>query len=301
MTAKSDDTILRKYTAAQAKKGRTEYLKVHIKPAIKTIFENYPELKSAVLVLARQTDNPKTLAVKHEIGLSLNEDPDIDNWFESLSKPLPFNTGQSYKKLLEGKSTAQQAGILFDADGRSEIDAILERDVVWDSHGEAASLFYGFCPIGMTSKTDFQTSFLPFAVFRRGARGATKIEIVGEMTLPIYDGILPDTEVLEPESDAAIAHFAALEKLKFKEGNRQKFRSAKSTIKNSMLGKATANTLEDWRTPAVPQPPKEHKPASEFDILVSIVMLLIAGTLIIASLSFLGMEFDFGQATNDSD
>ena len=301
MTAKSDDNILRKYTAAQAKKGRAEYLKVHIKPVIKTIFEKYPELKSAVLVLARQTENPKSIAVKYEIGLSLDEDPDINTWFESLSNPLPFKSGQSYKNLLEGKAAAQQAGILFDADGRSDVEVILDRDINLDSQGEAAALFYGFCTVGTTDKTDFHSNFSPFAIFRRGTRRTVKVEVIGEMALPIYDGILPDMEVLEPESDAAKAHFTALERLKSKEGNRQKFRTAKSTIKNSMLGRATASTLEDWRTPAEPQPPKEHKPASEFDVLVSIVMLLIVGTLIIASLSFLGMEFDFGQATNDAE
>lgn len=292
----SNDDILKKYTPAQAIKQRAAYLKTNVKPVIAAIFKKYPAFKSAVLVLAR---DPDEMGVNAMIGFSIDENPDVDRWLEIRNDPLPFETQNGFSLFMEGKPGAQNAAVSFDANGRSDVENIIDESLDWDGSGEATALFYGFCKSGRGGAKSESEIFAPFAVFRRGSRGAIKTDIVGSLISPELDGIIPITQLEDPNSEVSRAHIDRLKSVHNQQARKAQLKSWKSSLTESPLGRATKDKLDDWRTPAEPPEPKEPaKPLSDLYILIAVISLLFLSGIIIAFLQFLGVDVDILQTTD---
>ncbi len=285
------DDIIKKYTPAQARKQREAFLKAEVKPAIEAVLEKYPLFKSAVVIVSRQE---KETGVIVAIGFSIENEPDLKDWFETLKAPLPFEVDPKFPIFVEGKTGALTAGVSFDANGRPDVDAISRDRLNWEPKGEPMALF-----LGSTPPRHYEDRFSPVAIFRRGNRGALTLEYTGEIVEPDLDGILPLTEIDTVEPEAGKAHREALRALNNRQARREKIKSWTSSFIESPVGKAAKNKLEDWQTPSEPAAPKEpSKPVSDLYILFVIIMLLFLSAIVIAFLQFLGVDIDMLQTTD---
>ena len=167
------------YTKEEAADLREKIIDRGIVPLIKAGFDKYPQLQSAMLLVAQYWDDEAHDAVHYEIFFSvlltpvLNvESVDIDVYHDGDPINLP-GLPSSYE--------------IYSA----AYNKIEYNEYSWQDNGNAVATFAAYCKEGCSQEMDYLEAYTPYAVFRRQEAGI-EIEIVGTMLRPWLDGIRTD-------------------------------------------------------------------------------------------------------------
>jgi hypothetical protein len=167
------------YTKAEAAELREKIINHAIVPLVKAGFDNYPQLRSAMLLVAQYWDDEAYDAVHYELIFSVLPTPvfdlepvDTDDYYDGDTVNLP-GLPNSY----EIYSPA------YNQIGYNEYS--------WQDNENAVATFAAYCKEGCSQEMGYFEAYTPYAVFRR-KEGDIEIEIVGTMLRPWLDGVRPD-------------------------------------------------------------------------------------------------------------
>jgi len=272
---------VKKYTAEEAEGGRRQVLESKIAPNVKEVFDKYPKLKSAVLLIAHRPIEGVADALSLRMPFSVQSDPDITGWAKSADSSI----AQNY--LIEGTAGALEADIIFKADGSPGY--FQNFDDVWDGKGEAISLFSAFCHTGLSQVEDKNELYAPFAIFRRGEDDEEiEIQVIGEMHRPDFNGVMPLAEQLEKRHPQAETYADSLHYRHAGPKHLEKAVWSKTERAAGGIILRLQNAMDGWFGP---KPDEQIKPVSEYDVLkyilaVFVLIFLVMGLMTLAGISF---------------
>jgi hypothetical protein len=147
-----------------------------IVPLVKAGFDKYPQLKSAMLLVAQYWDDAADDAVHYELIFSVLPTPvpnveleDTDDYDYDDSVNLP-ELPSSYE--------------IYSA-ARSQISY---NEYYWQDNENAVATFAAYCKEGGSQDMGYLEAYTPYAVFRR-QEADIEIEVVGTMLRPWLDGV----------------------------------------------------------------------------------------------------------------
>jgi hypothetical protein len=167
------------YTKEEAAALREKIIAHAIVPLVKSGFDKYPQLRSAMLLVAQYWDDEADDAVHYELIFSVLPTPvpnieleDTDDYDYDDSVNLP-ELPSSYE--------------IYSA-ARSQIEY---SEYYWQDNENAVATFAAYCKEGGSQDMGYLEAYTPYAVFRR-QEGDIEMEIVGTMLRPWLDGVRPD-------------------------------------------------------------------------------------------------------------
>ena len=168
------------YTKEQAAELREKIVSCEIVPTIKVVFDKYPQIQSAMLVVAQYWNDEANDAVHYQMIFSVLPKPtfgvDIGG-IEDYYDGDPIN--------LPGLPS------LYEIYNSIEDFCVFEgEEYPWEENGNAVPTFAAYCKEGCHQDMDNLEAYTPYAVFRR-KEGAIETEVVGEMLRPWLDGLRP--------------------------------------------------------------------------------------------------------------
>jgi hypothetical protein len=170
------------YTKEQATELREKIINSDIIPIIELYFSKYPQLQSAMLLVAQYWDDEAADAVHSEIIISVLPTPVLgvklvtnDNYDDCDPVNLP-----GLPSLYEIYDTLSK-----------DFEKMASEEYCWEDNGDAVPLFAAYCKEGCHQDMDYLEAYTPYAIFRR-KEGEIEIEVVGEMLRPWLDGMRPD-------------------------------------------------------------------------------------------------------------
>jgi hypothetical protein len=170
------------YTKEQAADLREKIISSDIIPIIELYFSKYPQLQSAMLLVAQFWDDEAADAVHYEIIISVLPTPVVgvklvtnDNYDDCDPVNLPGlpSLYEIYDSLSE------------------DFERIGSEEHCWENNGNAVPTFAAYCKEGCHQDMDNLEAYTPYAIFRR-KEGAIETEVVGKMLRPWLDGMRPD-------------------------------------------------------------------------------------------------------------
>ncbi len=169
------------YTKEEAAELREKIISADIVPQIKLAFSKYPQLQSAMLLVAQYWDDEADDAVHSHVifsvlptpalGVELVDTDDYDDYDPVNLPGLPSLDEIDYS--------------LYE-----DFDKIESGEYCWNDNGNAVPTFAAYCKEGSHQNMDYLEAYTPYAVFRRKEE-AIEIEVVGEMLRPWLDGMRP--------------------------------------------------------------------------------------------------------------
>jgi hypothetical protein len=166
------------YTKEEAAELREKIISSEIVPKIKVVFDKYPQLRSAMLLVAQYWDDEADDAVHYEIvfsvlptpalGIKLVENDDYDEYDPVNLPGLPSLyriSSEAYHK-------------------------VEDEEYAWRDNGNAVATFAAYCKEGCHQEMDYLEAYTPYAVFR-WKEADIEIEVVGTMLRPWLDGVRP--------------------------------------------------------------------------------------------------------------
>lgn len=207
--------VIKKFTATEAEARRLKALETDFVPSVKKVFDKYSQIECAVLMIAQYWADDAHDRIQFKLPFSIQTDPDSASWFAYMdAHDQEEDFWQSKDWFVEGKSGAIEAMVQFNADGLSDIQALVSGELSYFDDNYIP-LFSAFCKKGGRQDFSYSHNYTPYAIFRRGEKGADiEIEIVGEMHRPWLDGVMPLAEQYEgdyPETEAYAESLAAPE------------------------------------------------------------------------------------------
>jgi hypothetical protein len=167
------------YTKEEAAELREKIIAHAIVPLIRAGFDKYPQLQSAMLLVAQYWDDEADDAVHYDLIFSVLPTPvtnvelgDTDDYVDDNPVNLP-GLPSSYE--IYSPACSQ----------------IKYNEYYWQDNENAVATFAAYCKEGGSQDMDYSEAYTPYAVFRR-QEGDIEIEIVGTMLRPWLDGARPD-------------------------------------------------------------------------------------------------------------
>ncbi len=289
--------VVKKYTPEEAEAGRLKVLEKDFVPPIKKIFDQYPKIESAVLLIGQYWSDDAYDRIQYMLPFSIETQPDYERWLAYIEDPDQEDQFWSSKEyFIEGLRGATEAAINFDAQGNSTIETQTRKEL---NHfdNDYIPLFSAFCKEGGHQDASYAHNYTPYAIFRRGDKGADiDIEIVGEMLRPWLDGVMPLAEQYEGNYPETEAYSDSLEPV-FPESEREigpvRLEKAAWSKAETATGKAylgVQNALDKWAEADA----KPEKPLSEFDVLKAVLAILVFIALIMTLMTLAGIQVSTG-------
>ena len=178
------------YSKEEAAELREAIVQDFVKPIVRKAFEKYPQLNSAMLLVAQYWDDNAYDEVHHQIFFSVLEMLDIDAASKTESTYLdPVNLPG-----LPGQSSIYSLCI-------DEVEGELEQDQKylfswlenswWNEKMTPVPAFAAFCKEGSHQEMEIDEAYAPYAILHR-QRGEIKVEVIGKMLRPWLDGVKPE-------------------------------------------------------------------------------------------------------------
>ncbi len=172
------------YSKEQAAQMRSQIMEEYVKPRVKACFDRYPQLQSAMLLVAQYWADEANDAVHDQRIFSVLETPDLEAAFQAdkFYKPDPIN--------LPGFQTENE---IYDVWWSVDETNIQNEEEIcyWYDNGIAIPAFAAFCKEGCHQEMDMEEAYSPYAILRRKGE-EIEVEIVGRMYRPWLDGVKPE-------------------------------------------------------------------------------------------------------------
>ena len=173
------EDIRRKYTPEQTARMRQEIV-ARIAQRVGQVFEQHPQLRSAVMLVAQYWNDEAQDAVHGKFIFSMLAVPDLKAVQEAWDRGNEDSETINLPAGMDYLSTHDELGY-----------TVTSPD--WDDNGDAIALFAAFTKEGCDQCMSPVESGAPYAVFRRSPTGVETV-LVGEMRRPWLDGVMPEVE-----------------------------------------------------------------------------------------------------------
>jgi hypothetical protein len=155
---------------------RSRIINYELIPKVRTVFDKYERIQSAMLLVAQYWDDDAYDAVHYRLIFSVLPTPAIG------------------VQLVEDENDDFDPVNLPGLPGRYEIDRIAQTvyeyaEYSWNNNNNVVPAFAAYCKEGCHQEMADLEAYSPYAVFRR-KEGSIEIEVVGEMLRPWLDGVL---------------------------------------------------------------------------------------------------------------
>lgn len=185
--------VAKKYTEEEAAEQRLNILETQVFPVVARVFETYPKLNSAVLLVRHNEQGEAKDAVQAQLAFSVNGEPNLLKWYKDYEIEADKNfKGRTY--FVEGRAGAKTAEIPFDADGVSVLEKLIQDSLDWPENDDAISMFSAYCPGADNLDLLHVDNFVPFAVMTKGEDVALEVDVSGTMYRPWLNGVMPLAE-----------------------------------------------------------------------------------------------------------
>ncbi len=202
----------KKYTPIEAADLRDRVIREGVVPMVRRAFDAYPALQSATLLVAQFWCDEAHDAVHCDVIFSELRTPDTKAAYRARRQryggddvaPPPSASGlfgwRTWLPWLGGSKTAPKLApnVPPPCEPNSDItnlpsirDVEMLDELEWDSNGEPISLFAAFCLEDCHQEMDEREVYSPYAIIRR-QNGDVAVEVVGVMTRPWLDGVVPE-------------------------------------------------------------------------------------------------------------
>ena len=222
------DNVIRKYEPEEAATKRLEFIQRSIVPPVKAVFADFPDIKSAVLMVSQFWCDEAYDAVHGNLVYSLSAEPDLDRHrreierlavaearFEADDYESLDNEEYAYSNFIEGPEAVAALGEaakeITNWDGKKAYQYWQD----WDSNDGAIPLFAAFCMEGGHQEGGELEFSLPCAILRRAAGNDVTVEVLGTMARPWMDGVQPEWETLAESSGGQSKSLGTLKKKSF--------------------------------------------------------------------------------------
>lgn len=156
---------------------RRRILEKNILPYIKEHFTTYPQLKSAMLLIAQYWESEAKNAVHSHYIFSILYTPDLEAFYRAERQ------SQTFYNFIDDINLPS-LGTPWD---------LIDNHDYWDSNGIAIPAFAAFCKAGADKNDNIEEAYSPYAIFRR-QREKVEIEIIGKKLRPWLEGMLPEED-----------------------------------------------------------------------------------------------------------
>jgi hypothetical protein len=166
------------YTKEETADLREKIINSEILPQIQLVFSRYPQIRSAMLLVAQYWSDEADDAVHYRIIFSVLQTPIWGR--ELLGNDYYYEDPVNLPRL----------------PNLSEINISLWKDshkfrrqkYTWEENGNAIPIFAAYCEEGCYQEMNDLDAYTPYAVFRR-KKEEIEIEVVGNMLRPWLDGV----------------------------------------------------------------------------------------------------------------
>ena len=165
--------VVRDMSAEETEAKRREIMRDLVKPYIRKVFHKYPQLQSAMLLVAQYWNDEAHDAVHEEVLFSVLDFPDLNAARVARAQSEDYYRDEVN---LPGLNKDIRVDINFSYIAR------------WNENTEAIPLFAAFCSEGAHQEMKHLEGYSPYAVFKRSEQDID-IEIVGTMLRPWLDGV----------------------------------------------------------------------------------------------------------------
>lgn len=205
------DKIIRKFEPEEAALKRLEYIESVVIPPVRAAFTDFPELKSATLMVAQYWCDEAHDAVHSNLVYSLSDRPDVDKQRSELERAAngedihndyesPENEYTALTYFVEGLEVTRILGdrAALITSWESQQKYMLWQE--WDSNNDAIPLFAAFCVEG-GHQEGYELEFsTPCVILRRGENDTVTIEVLPDMPRPWMDGVRPEWEAIAEQN-----------------------------------------------------------------------------------------------------
>ncbi len=167
------------YTKEESAELREKIINSEILPTIKVVFDKYPQLQSAMLLVAQYWNDEANDAVHYTVIFSV--------------LPTPAWGREFLETDYDDDDPVNLSGLpsLYEIYDSIEDFCLFESgEYCWENNGNAVPTFAAYCKEGCHQLMDDLDSYTPYAVFRRKEE-EIEIEVVGNMLRPWLDGLRP--------------------------------------------------------------------------------------------------------------
>lgn len=156
---------------------RKQLMEESIFPYVKKVFKQYPEFKSALMMVAQYWNDEADDAVHNEIIFSELDEPDIKAVDDAREKDKHDEINWASKK---------SSIYCFEPDIKDKLDIYK-----WDDNYDAIPAFAAYCSEGASQEDSLLEAYLPYALIKR-VDNDISVKIVGEKIRPWLDGVKPE-------------------------------------------------------------------------------------------------------------
>jgi hypothetical protein len=166
------------YTKEESADLRVKIINAEILPTIKVVFDKYPQLQSAMLLVAQYWNDEANDAVHYTMVFSVLPTPAWGREFleTDYDDDDPVNL-PGLPSLYEINDSLWEYSDKFESG-----------EYCWENNGNAVPTFAAYCKEGCHQDMDYLEAYTPYAVFRRKEE-EIDIEVVGNMLRPWLDGV----------------------------------------------------------------------------------------------------------------
>ena len=168
------------YTKLEAAELREKIISCEILPRIKVAFDKYPQLLSAMILVAQYYNDDAGDAVHYKMIFSVLPTPVWGREF--LDNDYDDNDRVNLPGLLGLYEITDYLWEYF--------DPLEDGEYCWEEDRNAIPIFAAYCKEGCHQEMEYLDTYIPYAVFRRKDE-EIEIEVVGNMLRPWLDGLRP--------------------------------------------------------------------------------------------------------------
>ncbi len=168
------------YTKEKAAELREKIINSEIVPRIKVAFDKYPQLHSAMLLVAQYWSDEANDAVHYQMIYSVLQTPAWGS--ELLETDYYYDDPVNLPRL---PSLSEINIFLWENSHKFR-----RQKYSWEENRNAIPIFAAYCQEGCHQEMDYLDTYIPYAVFRR-KEAEIEIEVVGNMLRPWLDGLRP--------------------------------------------------------------------------------------------------------------
>jgi hypothetical protein len=164
------------YTKKESADLREKIINYTIVPQIQLVFSRYPQIRSAILLIAQYWNDEASDEVHYQIIFSVLPTPKWEigltkyHEYDPINLPELPRSNDIYERFSE------------------DFDRFKNGEYCWENDGDTIPAFAAYCKEGCHQDMEYLEAYNPYAVFRRKEE-EIEIEVVGNMLRPWLDGI----------------------------------------------------------------------------------------------------------------
>ncbi len=164
------------YSKEEAAELREKIINSEIVPQVKLVFSRYPQIRSAILLVAQYWNDEAYDEVHYQMTFSVLPTPAWEIGIEKCYEHDPIN--------LPGLPELDEVYERFGED----FDEFKNGEYCWGNEEDTIPAFAAYCKEGSHQDMDYREAYSPYAVFRRKEE-EVEIEVVENMLRPWLDGL----------------------------------------------------------------------------------------------------------------